>query len=116
MPRPNDSPHHQQPDQHRTSAWPHDLLIGLTQRPAIAQDERSTALVTIAEANAECLSTAGGMPQEKASSLADRFLDAKAVTPATRQAIRSSRDFGALKAEYIKQQGGCDDLMKALRK
>ena len=78
------------------------ILIGLTQSPAIAQDERSTALVTIAEANAECLSTAGGMPQEKASSIADRFLDAKAVTPATRQAIRSSRDFGTLKAEYIK--------------
>ena len=75
------------------------ILIGLTQRPAIAQDERSTALVTIAEANAECLSTAGGMPQEKASSIADRFLDAKAVAPAMRQAIRSSRDFGTLKAE-----------------
>ena len=92
------------------------ILIGLTQRPAIAQDERSTALVTIAEANAECLSTAGGMPREKASSIADRFLDAKAVAPSTRQAIKSSRDFGALKAEYIKQQGGCDDLVKALRK
>ena len=92
------------------------ILIGLTQRPAIAQDERSTALVTIAEANAECLSTAGGMPQEQASSIADRFLDAKAVAPAKRQAIRSSRDFGTLKAEYIKQQGGCDELVKALRK
>ena len=92
------------------------ILIGLTQRPAIAQDERSTALVTIAEANAECLSTAGGMPQEKASSIADRFLDAKAVAPATRQAIRNSRDFGNLKAEYIKQQGGCDELVNALRK
>ena len=88
----------------------------MIQCPAIAQDERSTALVTIAEANTECLSTAGGMPQEKASSIADRFLDAKAVTPATRQAIRSSRDFGTLKAEYIKQQGGCDELVNALRK
>ena len=29
---------------------------------------------------------------------------------------QESRDFGALRADYIEQQGGCDDLVKALRK
>ena len=90
--------------------------IGLLQGPAIAQDERTTALVTIAEANAECLSKTGTMQRDKASSLADRFLEAKGVAPVTRQAVRSSRDFGALKADYVMQQGGCEDLVKALSK
>lgn len=91
------------------------VALGLVQGPAMAQDERTTALVTTAEANAECLSKTGAMPREKVSSLADRFPEAKAVAPATREVVTSSRDFGALKADYIKEQGCCGDLAKALR-
>lgn len=91
-------------------------LLGLAAGPALAQDERTIALVTIAEANAHCLSTTKTMNQTKATALADRFLEAKEVAASSRQAVTSHRDFQALKADYIKQQGGCDALVKALKK
>ena len=72
--------------------------------PAAAQDERTMALVTIAEANAECLTRTRSMPADKAA-LVDRFLTSNQVEASTRQAVKASRDFATLKADYIAQQG-----------
>ena len=90
-------------------------LLVAASGPAVAQDERTMALVTIAEANAECLTRTRSMPADKAAALVDRFLTSNQVEASTRQAVKASRDFAALKADYIAQQGGCEALVKALR-
>ena len=90
--------------------------LGLITAPALAQDERTTALVTIAEANAHCLSSTKTMSRAKATDLADRFLAAKQVSASSRQAVTSHSDFEALRADYINRQGGCEALVKGLRR
>ena len=90
-------------------------LLVAASGPAVAQDERTMALVTIAEANAECLTRTRSMAADKAAALVDRFLTSNQVEASTRQAVKASRDFATLKADYIAQQGGCEALVEALR-
>ena len=56
------------------------ILLGFGSSVTAAPSERTTALVTIAQANAQCLIQTGTMGAEQALSLANRFLDAKQVS------------------------------------
>ena len=87
-------------------------LLGLGSSVAAAQSERTTALVTIAQANAKCLIQTGTMGAEQALSLANRFLDAKQVTQQQRRMVNNSPGFEDLMKRYINDQGGCEAIVK----
>lgn len=87
-------------------------LLGLGSSVAAAQSERTTALVTIAQANAKCLIQTGTMEAEQALSLANRFLDAKQVTQQQRRMVNNSPGFEDLMKRYINDQGGCEAIVK----
>ena len=87
-------------------------LLGLGSSVAAAQSERTTALVTIAKANAKCLIQTGTMGAEQALSLANRFLDAKQVTQQQRRMVNNSPGFEDLMKRYINDQGGCEAIVK----
>jgi hypothetical protein len=61
------------------------ILLGFGPSVIAAESERTTALVTIAQANAQCLIQTGTMGAEKALTLANRFLDAKQVSQKQRR-------------------------------
>ena len=61
------------------------ILLGFNSRVVAAESERTTGLVTIAQANAQCLIQTGTMGAEKAITLANRFLDAKQVSQKQRR-------------------------------
>ena len=88
------------------------ILLGLGAGVATAQSERTTALVTIAQANAKCLIQTGTMGAEKALSLANRFLDAKQVSQDERRRVNNSPGFEDLMKRYIKEQGGCTAIVE----
>ena len=81
------------------------ILLGFGSSIAAAQTERTTALVTIAQANAQCLIQTGTMGAEKALSLANRFLDAKQVSQDERRTVNNSPGFEDLMKRYIKERG-----------
>ena len=87
-------------------------LLGFGSSVAVAQTERTTALVTIAQATAQCLIQTGTMGAEKALSLANRFLDAKQVSQKQRRTVNNSPGFEDLMKRYINQQGGCESIVK----
>ena len=87
-------------------------LLELGSSVAAAQSERTTALVTIAQANAKCLIQTGTMGAEQALSLANRFLDAKQVTQQQRRMVNNSPGFEDLMKRYINDQGGCEAIVK----
>ncbi len=87
-------------------------LLGVSSSIAVAQSERTTALVTIAQANAKCLIQTGTMGAEKALSLANRFLDAKQVSQQQRRTVNNSAGFEDLMKRYINDQGGCEAIVK----
>ena len=87
-------------------------LLGFGSSVAVAQTERTTALVTIAQANAQCLIQTGTMGAEKALSLANRFLDAKQVTEDERRTVNNSPGFKDLMKRYINDRGGCEAIVK----
>ena len=87
-------------------------LLGFGSSVAAAPSERTTALVTIAQANAKCLIQTGTMGAEQALSLANRFLDAKQVTQQQRRMVNNSAGFEDLMKRYINDQGGCDAIVK----
>lgn len=87
-------------------------LLGFGSSVAAAPSERTTALVTIAQANAKCLIQTGTMGAEKALSLANRFLDAKQVTQQQRRMVNNSAGFEDLMKRYINDQGGCEAIVK----
>ena len=91
------------------SVW---ALLGLGSSVAAAQSERTTALVTIAQANAKCLIQPGTMEAEQALSSANRFLDAKQVTQQQRRMVNNSPGFEDLMKRYINDQGGCEAIVK----
>ena len=82
------------------------ILLGFGSCIAAAQTERTTALVTIAQANAKCLIQTGTMGADKALSLANRFLDAKQVSQDERRTVNNSPGFEALMKDYINTKGG----------
>ena len=79
-----------------------------------AESERTTALVTIAQANAQCLIQTGTMGAEKALTLANRFLDAKQVSQKQRRTVNNSPGFEDLMKRYINEQRGCEAFVKDL--
>ena len=88
------------------------ILLGFSSIVAAAQTERTTAFVTIAQANAQCLIQTGTMGAEKALSLANRFLDAKQVSQDERRTVNNSPGFEDLMKDYINTKGGCKAIVK----
>jgi len=88
------------------------ILLGFGSNIAAAQTERTTALVTIAQANAQCLIQTGTMGAEQALSLANRFLDAKQVSQDERRTVNNSPGFEDLMKDYINTKGGCEAIVK----
>ena len=87
-------------------------LLGFGSSVAVAQTERTTALVTIAQANAKCLIQTGTMGAEKALSLANRFLDAKQVSQDERRTVNNNPGFEDLMKDYINSKGGCETIVR----
>ena len=81
------------------------ILLGFGSSVAAAQTERTTALVTVAQANAQCLIQNETMGAEKALSLANRFLDAKQVSQDERRTVNNSPGFEDLMKRYIMERG-----------
>ena len=88
------------------------ILLGFSPSVIAAESERTTALVTIAQANAQCLIQTGTMGAEKALMLANRFLDAKQVSQKQRRTVNNSPGFADLMTSYIKNRGGCDAIVQ----
>ena len=82
------------------------ILLGFGSSVAAAPSERTTALVTIAQANAQCLIQTGTMGAEKAISLVNRFLDARQVSQDERRTVNNSPGYEDLMKHYIKERGG----------
>ena len=94
------------------------VVLGLNSLglPAMhAASERTTALVTIAEANARCLIETKQMKAAQARDIANRFLISKGVTDAEREAVQSAPGYDDLMRRYINEQGGYEDLVRKLR-
>ena len=84
--------------------------------PAVeAASERTTALVTIAEANARCLIETKQMKAPQARDIANRFLISKQVSDADRQEVQNAPGYDDLMRRYIEGQGGCEGLVRKLR-
>ena len=80
-----------------------------------AASERTTALVTIAEANARCLIETKQMKAPQARDIANRFLISKQVSEADRDEVQSAPGYDDLLRRYIDEQGGCEGLVRKLR-
>ena len=91
------------------------ILLGFGASAAVAQTERTIALVTIAQANPQCLIQTGAMGAEQALSLANRFLDAKQVSQDERRTVNNSPGFEDLMKDYINTKGGCEAIVKDFR-
>ena len=80
-----------------------------------AASERTTALVTIAEANARCLIETKRMKAGQARDIANQFLLSKGVSAAEREEVQSAPGYDDLMRRYIDEQGGCEGLVRNLR-
>ncbi len=90
-------------------------VSGLAQRAGFAASERTTAMVTIAEANTRCLIETKQMKAAKAQDIANRFLTSKGVSDAKRDEVKSAPGYDDLMRQYINDQGGCEGLVRKLR-
>ncbi|AII48606.1 hypothetical protein KR52_05545 [Synechococcus sp. KORDI-52] len=90
-------------------------VSSLIQQAVFAASERTTALVTIAEANARCLIETNQMKAVQAQDIANRFLTSKGVSDADREEVQSAPGYDDLMRRYIDEQGGCEDLVRQLR-
>ena len=90
-------------------------VSGLVQQAGFAASERTTALVTIAEANARCLIETKQMQAAQAQDIANRFLTNKGVSDTERDAVKSAPGYDDLMRRYIDEQGGCEELVRKLR-
>ena len=92
------------------------LSVSSLGMPAVdAASERTTALVTIAEANARCLIETKRMKAGQARDIANQFLLSKGVSAAEREEVQSAPGYDDLMRRYIDEQGGCEGLVRALR-
>ena len=94
------------------------VVLGLNSlgMPAVeAASERTTALVTIAEANARCLIETKQMKGPQARDIANRFLISKQVSDADREEVQNAPGYDDLMRRYIEGQGGCEGLVRKLR-
>ena len=90
-------------------------VSSLAQPAAFAASERTTALVTIAEANARCLIETKQMEAAKAQDIANRFLISKGVSDTERNDVKDAPGYDDLMRRYIDGQGGCEELVRKLR-
>ena len=90
-------------------------VSGLVQHAGFAASERTTALVTIAEANAGCLIETKQMKAAPAQDIANRFLISKGVSDSDRNEVKSAPGYDDLMRRYIDGQGGCEELVRQLR-
>ena len=90
-------------------------VSSLVQRAGFAASERTTALVTIAEANARCLVETKQMKAAQAQDIATRFLTSKSVSDTDRNEVKSAPGYDDLMRQYIDEQGGCEELVRQLR-
>ena len=90
-------------------------VSGLVQQAGFATSERTTALVTIAEANARCLIQTKQMKAAQAQDIANRFLTSKRVSDTERDGVKSAPGYDDLMRCYIDEQGGCEELVRQLR-
>ena len=90
-------------------------VSGLVQQAGFTASERTTALVTIAEANARCLIQTKQMQAAQAQNIANRFLTSKGVSDTERDAVKRTPGYGDLMGRYIDGQGGCEELVRQLR-
>ena len=92
------------------------LGLGSLGLPAVqAVSERTTALVTIAEANARCLIKTKRMKAAPARDIANRFLLSKGVSAAELEEVQNAPGYDDLMRRYIDEQGGCEGLVRTLR-
>ena len=92
------------------------LSVSSLGMPAVnAASERTTALVTIAEANARCLIETKRMKAGQARDIVNQFLLSKGVSAAEREEVQSAPGYDDLMRRYIDEQGGCEGLVRALR-
>ena len=90
-------------------------VSSLVQRAGFAASERTTALVTIAEANARCLIETKQMKAAQAQNIANRFLTNKGVSDTERDEVKSAPGYDDLMRRYIHEQGCCEELVRQLR-
>ena len=91
-------------------------VIGLAAPSAAVQLDRTTVIVTVAEANAHCLVETQTMGMEKAQTIASGFLAAQQISSDERNAVKERSDFTDLMASYIADQGGCPALVNDLKR
>ena len=90
-------------------------VSSLVQQAGFAASERTTALVTIAEANVRCLIETKQMKAAQAQDIANRFLTNKGVSDTERDEVKSAPGYDDLMRRYIDEQGGCEELVRQLR-
>ena len=91
------------------------VWAGVASVPVSAESERTTALVTVARANAHCLITTGTMKPDQAMAIANRFLDAQNINQKSRRAVNNAPEFNDLMNRYISDQGGCQAIIRDLQ-
>ena len=85
------------------------------QQAAFEVSQRTTALVTTAEANARCPIQTNQMQAAPAQDIANRFMISKGVSDADREEVQSAPGYDDLMCRYINEQGGYEDLVRKLR-
>ena len=90
-------------------------VSGLVQQAGFASSEHTTALVTIAEANARCLIQTKQMKAAQAQNIANRSLTSKGVKDTDRNEVKSAPGYDDLMRRYIDGQGGYEELVRQLR-
>ena len=90
-------------------------VSSLVQQAGFAASEPTTALVTIAEANARCLIETKQMKPAQAQDISNRFLLSKGLSDTDRDEVKTAPGCDDLMRSYIDEQGGCKDLIRKLR-
>ena len=90
--------------------------IGLASPSTAAELDRTTVVVTVAEANAHCLVETNTMTPDQAQGLASGFVAAPQISDKERASVISRSDFTDLMGTYIADQGGCRALVEELKR
>ena len=80
-------------------------VSSLVQQAGFAASERTTALVTIAEANARCLIETKQMRPAQAQDIANRFLLSKGVSETDRDEVKTTPGYDDLSAVTSTNRG-----------
>ena len=90
-------------------------VSSLVQQAGFAASEPTTALVTIAEANARCLIETKQMKPAQAQDISNRFLLSKGLSDTDRDEVKTAPGYDDLMRRHIDEQGGCEELVRKLR-